>query len=214
MSNEKEEDETPYYLKGDEVVGLKNMGPEDTVWIGEDGKLDPDVVIADYGHDPETPLVWIVQAIIDAHPSDNPWEDHPKRLRQAISVLTNSGGAGRSPVDYNDLLLEIARRYYASHYEEKKEPELRPIVRAVVIEMGVDVISRRNIQRDSLIEKLEDKFNADKDLWLSRATMDDDSNRMDKARAVKNIIKEMNKLGIEANVEMVKPRRLKKNVQP
>lgn len=201
----------PEYVKNIMKSGKKhpedNFGPEDVNWQGKDGKSDPDRILSEHGHDPVSPLAWILSAIIKAHPVQDQKKNSNMRLKTALTALTGIKKLGRNPVDDSDLLLEIGWRYHCEYYGKgwgPVKPELRPIVKAVVKELAPERHEKRNIDDHSLIEKLEDKFNKDKDVWATRAVADNDYDRMNIVRATCLVIEQLNKLGIAADKSVVK----------
>lgn len=219
----KAQNERPEYLStlSNQKSGTEHLGPEDTVWLGSDFRIDPETglgtggidasaLIAEHGHDPDPVLHWILLAIIDAHPQKNHEKTRLDRLWKALSALT--GETRTKAIDDYSLLLEIAWQYHVACFEEGKFPKLRPIVSRVVSKLPEGFLKERNIQKQSLIEMLEDKFREQKELLLVRATSDNNWNRMDTARAVRGVLKELNKLGIKADSNAIAPRRVKKDV--
>jgi hypothetical protein len=208
-----DDDEIPEYLKalqaGDKVGREDNFGPEDVVWTGEDRKLDPDEILAEGGRDPTPPLQLLLAALIRGHTSNATENEITSRLRKALAAITGEPSSGRPPVDHHDALLEIAWRYHVARYESLPDGkvDLRPIVTAVVDEFFSDVPTRRNITTQSYVEKLEDKFNAERDLLLVRATMDHDWNRMDDIKKLKRALTILEELGIPVDLSVARPRR-------
>lgn len=199
--------ELPKYLEKYEGSALTedNFGPEDVTWRGDNWDIDSDELIKEHGYDPVPPLHWILLAIIDAHPSPKHPDDRNRRLHEALRALTQTRG-GRPLTDDHDLLLEIGWRYHVAKYETGQTPELRPIVRDIVETLPPDHPRIRHIEKSSLIKKLEDKFKANKDVIIARATYDKDRNRMDIAQAVSQVIERLNDLGIPADKSAVQPR--------
>ena len=157
-----------------------------------------------------------MSALIKGHNPELSDNELKKRLREVVASITNENKTGRGHVDDNDALLEIAWAYHSANYEINLKGEgaikLRPIVRKIVDQKFSDVFKSRNIEKDNYIRKLEDKFNDDKDLYLSRATHDDDWGRTDKIQQLSKLVKQLGSLGIPVDIGEVKPRRLRKNV--
>lgn len=197
----------------DPITNDDKFGPEDVVWTGEDSELDPVRVLAEHGRDPFPALGMVLRALILGQTPDASQRDVADRLRKALGAVTGRAQTGRPPVDDNDALLEVAWRYHVARYEAPRSGavELREIVSAVVDEMFSHVPRDRNIERDSYIQKLEDKFNSDRDLLLARATLDDDWGRLDHVKKLKQAFNLLSQLGVQVDLSAIKPRRLKKN---
>lgn len=214
-----DQEEIPDYLEKLQSEGQNNQdnfGPEDVYSSGEKGDLDSEVLLAKRGYDPHPPLTLLLSALIKGHNPELSDNELKKRLREVVASITNENKTGRGHVDDNDALLEIAWAYHSANYEINLKGEgaikLRPIVRKIVDQKFSDVFKSRNIEKDNYIRKLEDKFNDDKDLYLSRATHDDDWGRTDKIQQLSKLVKQLGSLGIPVDIGEVKPRRLRKNV--
>jgi hypothetical protein len=236
MSGENDDfdgEEIPDHVKEHMKSGKKqpeeNFGPEDVSWPGIDGKADSEKILLEYGHDSITPLVWILSAIIKAYPVQGPKSIYKtylkeeaemafhKRLRTALTALTGVKKFGRNPVDDSDLLLEIGWRYHSEYYElgwGPDKPELRRIVKAVITELAPERQKERTMEPLSLIQKLEDKFQRDIDIWSTRAAEDNDYDRMNIVRATRLVIEQLNKLGIAADKSAVKPNSRRSSLMP
>lgn len=84
-------------------------------------------------------------------------------------------------------------------------------MQSVVKELFPTINEVRNIELTSYIEKLEDKFINQRDLLLSRATMDDDWNRLDDFRELSRAMVILKHLGIPISPDASRPLHLRKN---
>ncbi|WP_282182503.1 hypothetical protein [Aliiroseovarius marinus] len=212
------EEEMPEYLAklsaNKHPINEDNFGPDDQVWTGEDGSLDPDDVIEKEGREKSTALEMIVVALILGHTPSATEQEIQDRLKQAIKAIKGVSKSGRREQDDDYALLEISWRVHeAKFHAEGQTVQLRPIVKAVVDEYFEQIPARRNIEPQSYIEKLEDKFNVRKDWYLARATTDNDWGRFDSVKPIKAVLSALEALGIQVDASTVNAQRLRRNMR-
>lgn len=197
----------PQFMKADVGLGLENISPEDVVWIGDDGELDPEQILEKHGYDPYTPLELLLLSIIDAHPpGKDDIRSRQTRLDEALKALTSKPGRrGPGVVDDYDKLLRIAWRYHEQRFRDGTDPSLAPIIRECLEATGDD--SRRPEDgENSNVKRLKAKFYKNKDLLLTRVTSEMDFDRMDKIRVLTKIADQLQSLGIEVSRSSLKAR--------
>jgi hypothetical protein len=203
----------PSYLdKYQGPSGKEGWGQEDVTWLGEHGKLDPAELLKDKGYDPEPPLEPILLAIIDAYPGEDvtdPQEqakDRQDRLTRALSALKGKERKRgmKERADY-DLLLEIAWRYWDEWYRTHSTPDLAPLIKRVLADTP-RLPQHANTELDSIVRRLRDKFEKNRDLLLARVTSENDWSRLDTVREINQIIDRMAALGIRVVPHSAKPR--------
>lgn len=206
------EKELPEYLKGQSYDNDDNFGPEDVVWTGSDGELDPDGLVLEKGWEHRNPLYQVIRALIAGHQPNLLAQELESLTRRVCAQITGDAKSGISDDDDSPLLLEIGYRYHAALYEQDKRPSgsvpLKPIVREVVVEHGRTHRGAKMSAEDSLVETLVRKFKKDPDLWLSRATTDDpyySPGRMDDIRSLKKALQLLGKAGVKADLQKIKP---------
>jgi hypothetical protein len=139
-------------------------------WIGDDGNLDTDKLFEDQGYEPERPLRLILGAIVDAHiVADGP--TRAKRIDRAEEALIGvAQKRGNDPHDDEDLLRELAWRYFKQWVGDRtREVEVAPLAREVLAEArSAGRIPNTIVEGD--FRRLQRKFAADRDRLLARAT--------------------------------------------
>lgn len=188
------QDEIPNHLRGPKTASLGNTNIGDLVWIGPSSEVDPDTILEQHGHDPDDPLTSILSAIISGNPIDG--RDVGERLETALCALVGTRrkrGMNEMDRDY-DLLVEIARRFFASfHQNGRVEPELAFIIRDVIA-MIPEGDERRLASEDSILRRLRRKFSKNKDVLLVRVTSEQNWDRMDMARSIDAIVRQLRAL--------------------
>src|SRR5436190_24114586 len=86
-------DDIPGFMEEHAGRGMESTGPTDLPWMGDDGNLDFERLLAEHGFDPLLPLEYILLAIIDAHPAEGTDEsaNRQARLEKALAALVGSG---------------------------------------------------------------------------------------------------------------------------
>ena len=208
----KPEEEMPPYIKKGGGRGASHLGPNDLVWLGEDGELDPDEALNRHGYDPTPPLSIILSAIIDAHPIEG-GDTKEARLEKALKALTGRKRMrGMDTKDDYDILLEVAWDFFVSFIENNgAEPEVKPIIRKHIEQLPENDPRRYMAEIDSVFRRVSRKFAKEKDLLLARVTGDSNYDRMDTISLIKNILAQFEKLGIKVENTAVKSRRRKRD---
>jgi hypothetical protein len=94
------------------TTSTANIAAEDCAWIGDDGKLHPDKLLREQGHEPESAVRLILGAIIDAH-IDALGRSHARRIDEAEAVLLGrKRPRGNDSHGDEDMLRELGRRYF------------------------------------------------------------------------------------------------------
>lgn len=112
------------------------------------------------------------------------------------------------------MLQEVAWRYFVALVGNNMRDgkiELQPIVRDV---LGADtnrIAAEHGVEPDNLPKILATKFNYAKDLYLSRATLDDDWDRVRAFPDLNAAIESLATAGIPIDQTALKPTRLAKN---
>lgn len=201
--------------KGDFKRPDDGFGPEDIVWAGQKGDLDPDELIAKHGQDPYNQLQLLVMALVRGHTPTARSQDILSRTQTAMTAITGEKPRrGKIEVDYHSLLQEVAWRYFAAFYEgnlNDADVALLPIVRVVLSEDAARIAAEHGIEVANLERILVRKFEAKKDLYLSRATLDDDWDRVRSFSELKKAAELLAKAGIPIDQTGLKPTRLAKN---
>ncbi|MDX8398701.1 MAG: hypothetical protein R8K20_00450, partial [Gallionellaceae bacterium] len=172
-----DEEEIPDYIremqKGGPVKNNTNFGVEDLAWVGSDGKLDPDTVIAKHGQDPFGPLQLLIYALIRGHTPEANHQEIRNRVQRAISAITGQEPKrGKIENDYHGILLEVAWQYFVELHENHMEDngiELQKIVRKVLGDDIEGIATKSGVSVESLERGLVRKFQEKKDIYLARA---------------------------------------------
>lgn len=209
------DDNIPEYLKALKEESLTeshdNFGPEDVVWVGSDGDIDPDELVAIEGREFHTALFQVLRALVAGHQPDL----SPEELARVTKVIQNKivGKAkdGNSEYDDGPLLMEIAHRYHNELYQAGKWPSgtvpLKPIVRCVVQEFGQAHRGQKWPNEESLISKLSRNFKKDRDLWLSRVTTDDPyfaPERFEEVKTIRKALSLLARVGVLVDIEKIR----------
>lgn len=217
-----DEEEVPEYLKelqeGGPTVAQDNFGPEDVVWTGEDGKLDPYEILDEHGFEPETNLENLLAAVTKGHNPGISDEDLRKRIARATKAISNSERAvGRPKTDDYAIIKEVAWAFHEASYMPNRAgklsewPSLRPIVGRVIEEQFPSVSKERNMELDNLCRVIERKFKKHMNVNLVRATCDDDYDRFRENSKLRKVVDSMRELGIPADATGISRRVLTKN---
>ena len=222
-----EDDEVPEYLKklpkGDPLKLGDGFGPEDIAWVG--GELDVEVLTSEHGQDPFNPLHLLLFALISGNDPDARPHEIRSRTQKAIAAISGKPAPkGRPKSDYHSLLLEIAWLYFLEVYKngmrekviekngkQKKDIELLQIVKSVINRNRAVIERTANVDTEHLEKTLERLFRENKNLYLARATTDNDWGRMDGLSDLRNAMKLLSKAGIPIDQTAVKATRLAKN---
>ena len=200
----------PDFMVADAGAGTENFEVKDIAWMGDDGASEDyvDQFLEKVGFDRRSPFELLLLAINDANPiSNRPTRE--VRLEQALAALTGDGRRkrGMDEKDDYDLLLQMGWEYHCDFWRLRHPPEIGPIARRC-IECLPAKDPRRNegmVDVISAVKRLRNKFAENKDLYIARATSQMDHRRMDKLRALAEIVERMQELGIPANPEALAP---------
>ncbi len=215
------DDAIPEYLRKMAKEGpiklQDSFGPEDLVWTGEDGQLDPEELIAEHGFEPETSLEVILMALVKGHSPDIEHDALLQRLKTAKAGIIGSVLSGRGEVDDHRILKEVAWEYFKRFHElrrsagNRKKVKLAPVVRSVIETQFPELHKLRNIDPENLYKLIERKFKKDKDIILVRATLDDDWDRFSQPK-MRKAIEAIAQLQIPIDGSASIIRRLSKNI--
>ena len=173
------------------------FGPEDRIWTGDDGNLDPEALLREHGWHPETPLEAILRAMVDAN---SPPDDATKsaRIEKALAALTGTKvRRGADQIEDYDLLTQIAHRYWEIWCSTGEAPDIAPLARAALAALPADDSRLRGGSEDSRTRRLVRKFDANRDLLLARLTLADAWNSRETATALRRVIEAIRSLGIQ-----------------
>ena len=201
--------------KGDFNQPDNGFGPEDIVWAGQKGDLDPDELIAEHGQDPYNQLQLLLMALVRGHTPDASSKEVRSRTQKAFTAITgDKSPKGAIERDYHVVLLDIAWRYfealYANHGDEAAI-QIQPLVRKALGGNANKIAAENGVDPNNLEKILVNKFMAAKDLYLSRATLDDGWDRVRSFSELKNAADWLAKAGIPIDQTGLKPTRLAKN---
>ena len=214
-----EDEEIPEYLKRLSLAGpIKSddgFGPEDMVWTGRKGELDPDDFIGEHDQDPFNPLQLLLMALVRGQTPDASSQEVLSRTQKALTAITSETPLrGAIERDYHDLLLEVAWRYFEALIANNMNDgdfAVQPIVRDVLGGDAEGISAEHGIDSKNLERNLVNKFVENKDLYLSRATMDDDWDRVRSFPELNAAIESLATAGIPIDQTALKPTRLAKN---
>lgn len=214
-----EDEEIPDYVKAQmengPIARPDNFGPEDLVWTGFKGDLDPDEIVSERGQDPFDPLQLLLMALVRGQAPEASSHEIRSRTQKALTAITGEAPRrGAIERNYHPMLLEIAWRYFEALYENnmnEKGIELQPLVRDVLGDDRDAIAAENGINPDNLERNLVKKFAKTKDLYLSRATLDDDWDRVRGFPDLNAAIESLAAAGIPINQTVLKPTRLTKN---
>lgn len=87
-----EDDGIPDYLKklskGDPIISDDGFGPEDLVWTGRKGELDPDEIIDQRGQDPFNSLQLLLMALVRGHAPNASSQEVLSKTQKALTAIT------------------------------------------------------------------------------------------------------------------------------
>jgi len=216
-----EDEEIPEYLKklskGGPIKSDDGFGPEDVAWTGKLGELDPDEIIAEQGQDPFNPLQLLLMALVRGHTPEAKSQEVLSITQTAFTAITGKKPRrGAIERDYHALLQEVAWRYFVALVANNMSDgdiELQPIVRDVLGADTEQIAAEHGVEPDNLPKILATKFNEAKDLYLSRATTDDDWDRIRAFPDLNAAIESLATAGIKVDQTTLKPTRLAKNLK-
>jgi hypothetical protein len=197
-------DPLPDYLRGrPKAARFGNLSADDLTWLGEDLTLDTDELLKKRGYEPEGALRLILGAIIDAHVvADGP--GRAKRLDSAEEALLGvAQKRGNDPYDDEDLLRELARRYFSQWVGDKtREIEVAPLAREILAEAkSAGRIPKTIVEGD--VRRLQRKFVADRDRILARATVDLKWDVPEFHRRVLRVLEALQALGVACDARRI-----------
>ena len=202
--------------------GLPDFDPEDLIWTGNDGSVDPTTVVVEEGYTQSGALEIILLSIIEGHPVGQ--RSNKDRLAVALEALvgTPRSKRGNKAKDDDDLLLEIAWRFFCAHVaalkasqdngSEAQLPDVAPIVEDVVATLDSGD-PRQVAVPDSVVRRLRRKFNKRRDVLLSRVTLEDDAPRMERLRVIDKVLHDLQAIGIDVNRRVLRPKLLRESSQ-
>jgi hypothetical protein len=214
-----DEEEIPEYIKEMQkdgpVKNNTNFGLEDIAWAG--GDSDVEELTSKFGQDPFSPLQMLLFALIKGNSPDVRPHEILTRTQKALTAITGKPASkGKPKSDYHLLLLEIGWLYYAELFDNGLKDEgikLREIIRSVIHRNLAAIEKQKNVAPENLERVLERKFNKNKELYLARATTDNDWGRMDGFSDLSKGLKLLAKAGISIDPNAVQPTRLAKNTK-
>lgn len=202
----------PDFMRADLGRGKENITAADVEWVGEDGKLDEDALLAKHGYEPETALDMILRAVIAAHPKRN--SSLAARLEFAKSALFGNAPRGRRTSDDYEILLDIAWEYFNEQFkfdEPKpfKEVELAPLIRKALEKRYAAphrTGARAESGENSDVHRLARKFSKDRNVLLIRVASEMNADRVDFTKKVRKVARRLQQLNVELDIDLIRPR--------
>lgn len=187
----------PPFSKGSRQTRFGNFDVSDQIWLGDDGQLDPYALLSEAGWQVESPLEIILHSIAEAHAQIEDLADTRRRTSSAMALLLGQPKKGRKPVEDEDLLLEVGRRYWREWLVHREKTALRPIVASVLASLPPDD-PRLQLPADerSRAVRLEAKFRKRRDLILARVTLSEAWESRDSARIIRRVLGDLETLGV------------------
>ena len=189
-------------------LGYSN-DPDDSIWIGEDGNLDPGDWLYDH-LGPKHPLENILLPIIFANLSDEQKEQCEGNSRRRSKILGERLNAAlralvgftpsSGPIDHDQLILrEIADAYWvelADPFLKDNRPIFSEIAARILKRNGVlERVDTRILAKD-LIDRLRKKFSKQKEALLKVASSKTAPEQESRHRNEQTILKLLEELGV------------------
>ena len=163
--------EPPEFMKQQAGHGLEGIGPDDVVWVGEDGTLAEKkvqmIIKSVFGQ--KAALRFIVRAVINRHPVKNGSTTKDERIDSAMRALLGlSARRGPKLLDGDEEILSlIGDEYYLDFFTAgRKKRSLSEICRAILQKKLPDYQNLNSSEQDHKVRRLRRKFNYSKDQIL------------------------------------------------
>lgn len=201
--NDDIEKAVPAFMRGDldQGLGTEAISSASLPWVGRDGTFDAEEMLLRHGYDDQSPLELLVRAIVAGHPTQP--EQIDLRVESALEALTGQAPrAGPKPKNDTLVLLEIgARRHHA--LMNRTRQSLWSIIDDLIDERGAP---SREQSRESYHRRLQRKFDKHEDLICSRATHQQDADRMLLSDKLHKILDQLREIGIESDSSVLPTR--------
>ncbi len=177
------------------------LGPEDFAWIGKDGTLDGEALLENVGYEPEGPLRLILGAIIAAHPTDEKRTNEDRLLEAEAALLGTHRKRGNRESDDEELLHEIGNRFFEEWLKDTNATiDVGPIVRKVLNDREIRF---RMVTEESVVRRLQRKFDKDRDRILARVTRSLKWYLLDFYKRLLRVISDLQALGVEVDSSLL-----------
>jgi len=217
-----DEEQVPEYLKKIQDSGPVDNGAnftiEDVGWTGSNFDLDTDALLDKKGQDPHGFLYLLILALVKGHQPNMREREVKRGVQKIVSEITGEK-ANKGPIKIgdNDILLEVGALYFREFYDSgtlDKGIEIEPLVKAVLgDDKYKDISIERNSNLENLVHDIAKKFRNQKDLYLLRATSDDDWDRnlgLVRYRKLQKALGDLESIGIPVDIKIAQPTRLAK----
>jgi hypothetical protein len=199
----------PDYLKDYDGRGQLdwNIDHEDFAWVGDDGSLNSEAILKERGYERESPLWFILQAIIAAHP-DGSGRSPDQRIELAEgALLGEKRKRGNDEKQDEELLCEIGRRFFRLRCEHPDLViEVGPIAKEVLADPRFAHYQQATTAMSSQVRRLQRKFKADPDYILAMATSDHRWHLPEFYLRIRRIIADLRSLGVNADDSLINAR--------
>ena len=146
--------------------------PDDHIWLGEIGELDPsqfDQFLRD-DRDPEGALREILGEIINSRPNDERGRTAEGRLDEAFSSLMGKRQKpGVRPTDDKPIIDKAARLYFERHVANLNDNSWRKCIFDAHDKLGIELPEDPD-ERETIYERIYDKIAPSKDALLVAAS--------------------------------------------
>ncbi len=212
-------EEIPEYLlelmKNGPVDNGDNFTIEDVAWAGSNFDLDTGALLKEKGQDPHGFLYLLISALVKGQQPKKNIRDVRRSVQKIVSEITGKKSK-KGPIKIGDdeILLEVGVLYFKKYYESgmsEKGIEIEPLVKAILNrEEYKSMPKKRNADLENLTHDIAKKFKKQKDLYLARATSDNDWDRnigLAKFRKLESALGDLESIGISVDVEIAQPTR-------
>jgi hypothetical protein len=173
---------------------------EDSAWLGDDGTVDPFQMLNEKGYELKSAFRLLLEAIVDANP-DKSGRTRAQRIDGAEALLLGTPKRrGVDPIDDDEILRVVARRYYEQWLENPEiEIEVAPIVetRLKELELGPEG-HPTDRYRTSAVRRIVRTFKSDRDRLLASVTNDPRWDPPSLYLDLLSIIDTLKRLGVKA----------------
>jgi hypothetical protein len=170
------------------------------------------------GQDPHGFVYLLILALVKGHQPNMREREVKRGVQKIVSEITGEK-ANKGPIKIgdNDIILEVGALYFRAFYDSgmlDKGIEIEPLVKAVLGgDKYKDISIERNSNLENLVHDIAKKFRNQKDLYLLRATSDDDWDRnlgLTKFRTLQRALGDLESIGIPVDIKIAQPTRLTK----
>ncbi|WP_449045671.1 hypothetical protein [Paracoccus versutus] len=199
--------------------GGDNFDHTDVNYRWRDDNFNIDKALEACGHEPESDLESIIYALIKGQRPDLSVSDLDKEFKVAYKAITGTYNRGRVRKDRYILLKRIALAWHKAEYDARIKGEADPeiVLRDLVRPIVQSYISSPGAANDptgelSLIQKLEDDFNKNREVILIHATSDSDHRRMMVPEKVERVLAAFEGSGFSVDRSAIKKRPIRNDL--